>query len=133
MGRRHTAILCLGSNVSPRHERIEQAIGCLSEFVTVISMSEYSESCDITGIGKPYINVAIHCTTELSLDRLNEKIAEVEIAGGRTADARITGFVTIDIDLVIWDNKVISPGDLAQPYFTPLYQQVSKVRREIKL
>lgn len=118
----HSAILCLGSNVEPRRERIDSALRLLEDFVKIECTSDVAESDDITGAGEPYLNMAVKCSAALDKLEFQRKIAGAERAGGRIAG--LHGVVHIDIDLVIWDDEVVSPADLFSPYFPPLHRQL---------
>lgn len=122
---KHTAILCIGSNVGPREVRIEDAIERMEDLCRVISKSRCSESDDITGKGAPYLNMAVLCATDLGMDDFLARISEIEVIGGRRPDGSRIGVVDIDIDLVVWDGSVVSPDDFSRDYFIPLYKALS--------
>ena len=110
-------VLCLGSNLEPREERIVRALDALSDFVNVESESDFNESADIFGQGEPYINKVVTGFTALSLERFVEEIARIEAAGERQAGPT----VSIDIDLVIWNGRIVSVHDFEAPFFRSLY------------
>lgn len=118
----HTAILCIGSNVEPRRDRIANALEWLEKICRIVSKSPCTDSADITGKGEPYLNMAINCSTELSKEEFLARISEIEAIGGRRPDGSSIGIVDIDIDLVVWDGRVESPDDFTRDYFIPLYK-----------
>ena len=118
-------ILCLGSNVEPRRQRIDNALATLAASATIVAATDAVESDDITGRGEPYLNMAVRCVTDLSLAEFKAIICKAERDGGRSAERTLCGIVDIDIDLIIWGDRVISPADLERPYFTPLYRCIT--------
>ena len=116
-----TAVLCLGSNVEPRQRSLREALARLSDVASIECASDIAESDDITGRGAPYLNMAVRCSTALDIKEFASALSLFEYLGGRR---HTPGEVAIDIDLVIWDNEVVSPDDLSRPYFTPLLKDI---------
>lgn len=122
----HTAVICLGSNVGPRRSRIADAMRAMRAFVEMTAVSPANESDDVTGRGDAYVNRVCVCLTNLEKDEFANRLADIELAGGRTADRSRRGIVDIDIDLVVWDDIVEAPADFVQPYFRRLYEMTNK-------
>ena len=116
-------ILCLGSNVEPRLERINEALIKIAEVAAIQSLSEAHESDDITNRSCSYINMLVCCRTELSQSEFTNQISEIETICGRNDESYITGVVEIDIDIVIWNNEIVAPDDYNRPYFQFLYNK----------
>lgn len=121
-GNLHEAILCIGSNVAPRGERIASAIEQLAGVCEAMDVSDRLESADVTGQGAPYVNVALRCLTSAERDIFTAYISEIERSGGRKMDSKSE--VAIDVDLVIWDGEVVSCADYNSAFFRPLYAQL---------
>lgn len=117
----HRAIICLGSNVSPRAERLRDAFEFISGFGSVEEETEAKESADVTGRSLPYLNKVISLRTHLTLFQLKQLFQDFEIKEGRRSSRWGPGEITIDIDIIIWDGDIISPTDFSQPYFSLLY------------
>lgn len=118
----HTAIICLGSNVEPRLSRLKSAVKCIEHFAVIEAASCCKESDDVTQRSQPYVNMAIKCTTTLNINEFCKRLSDIEVRGGRLADLPE---VAIDVDLVVWDDEVVSKKDLNQPYFSPLYDELT--------
>lgn len=113
----HEAVICFGSNVPGRDEAISLARSLVETVATTVAVSPAHVSADICGRGCDYLNVAVRCATDLTLEGFSAKLAEFERLGGRTSDSKASGIMPIDIDIVIWDGIVISPSDYSRPYF----------------
>ena len=115
-------ILCLGTNLPERQLRLSSAIARLAAHVAVADYSEAVESADVSGIGADYLNVVVRCFTTLSLNELRELISRIEAAEGRTPQAKLTGCMPIDIDVVMYGGEVVSLGDYQSDFFSQAYQ-----------
>lgn len=115
-------ILCLGTNVPDRQRRLSSAIARLAAHVAVADYSEAVESADVSGVGADYLNVVVRCFTSLSLNRLRELISRIEAEEGRTPQAKTTGCMPIDIDVVMFAGEVVSRCDYQSEYFRQAYQ-----------
>lgn len=116
----HTAIICIGSNVHPRSHRIADSLSRLAEYADIKAVSEVRESDDITGRSAAYLNQAVFCSTALAREDFESQLARIEQLGGRRHGAE----VSIDLDLVIWDESIVSPEDYNRDYFKPLFSQL---------
>ena len=115
-------ILCLGTNLPDRRQRLSSAIARLAAHVAVADYSEAVESADVSGLGADYLNVVVRCFTSLSLNELRRLISRIEEAEGRTAQAKLSGCMPIDIDVVIYGGEVVSRCDYQREYFRQAYQ-----------
>ena len=115
-------ILCLGTNLPDRRQRLSSAIARLAAHVAVADYSEAVESADVSGLGADYLNVVVRCFTSLSLNELRRLISRIEEAEGRTAQAKLTGCMPIDIDVVMYGGEVVSRCDYQREYFRQAYQ-----------
>ncbi len=115
-------VLCLGSNVADRRQRLDGAIHRLAALLTIRDYSEAVESADVSGLGHDYLNIVARCSTSLSLNDLRSLIAEIETIEGRTPQSKTSGRMPIDIDVVMYNGKVVSPCDFHRDYFRQAYQ-----------
>ena len=115
-------ILCLGTNLPDRRQRLSSAIARLAAHVAVADYSEAVESADVSGLGADYLNVVVRCFTSLSLNELRRLISRIEEVEGRTAQAKLSGCMPIDIDVVMYGGEVVSRCDYQRDYFRQAYQ-----------
>ena len=116
----NTAIICLGSNTPDREMRIDNSCKKMADKAEIKRHSKIIISEDITGHGASYINQSIEITTNLTLAELRTFIHEIEQSEGRTPKSKAKGQMPIDIDIVIWNNEIISSENYTQPYFQAL-------------
>ncbi|MGN0224044.1 MAG: 2-amino-4-hydroxy-6-hydroxymethyldihydropteridine diphosphokinase [Muribaculaceae bacterium] len=123
-------VLCLGSNVADRRQRLSSAIHHLASRMTIHDCSETVESADVSGLGHDYLNIVARCSSSLSLNDLRALIAEIETSEGRTPQSKATGHMPIDIDVVMYDGQVVSPCDFNSDYFRQAYQLLTKKNKQ---
>lgn len=117
-------IVSLGSNYGDRTRNVEEAIFWMNNVADNCKNSSIYETPEIHGIGKPYMNAVLKGVTAISLDILQEMMKMYEIEHGRSMERRVKGEVPIDIDIVIWDSKVIRPLDYGREFFKIGYSQL---------
>lgn len=121
------AIISLGCNHGDRQASIEKALSLLSPWI-VESTPPY-ENPDRYGRQVPcYLNVVTRVEFEMSLEEFSEQCKTIEQECGRTPRDKSTGLVAMDIDVVIYNDRVVSEPDYATDYFTQGYRFLSKNR-----
>ena len=122
----HTAILLLGSNVPDRESRLEAAVDSLSDVSVITARSQIYVSPDRSGLGEPYANIVMQCDTQMDIDGFREFSAQVETRLGRTPQSKSEGVMPVDIDLVKWNGRVVSPGDYESQQYRHCMQSMSE-------
>lgn len=110
-------LISLASNSDERQTILAETIRILGERHPGARFS----SCYPTApVGKhterEYYNGVALLETELPFDRQNAVFKQLERDYGRTPEARETGIVPLDIDIVVWNESVVRPTDLRQAY-----------------
>lgn len=124
--------LGLGSNVGDREEFIEQAIFLLEKnpAIQVTKRSSNYETEPEGGVDQPpFINAAVAIITKLPADKLLEICQEIETALGRDREME-WGPRTIDIDILLYDDQIISEDKLQVPH--PLMHERMFVLKPLK-
>jgi dihydroneopterin aldolase / 2-amino-4-hydroxy-6-hydroxymethyldihydropteridine diphosphokinase len=110
--------VALGSNIGDREGFLFQAIEKLREndHLEVSQVSEFIETAPEGNLAQPkYLNAAVEISTILSHRELFELTLNIEKELGRESkgnkDPR-----TIDIDILLYDNHIISDEDLIIPH-----------------
>lgn len=116
----HTATICMGSNCSPRRRNLDDALQRIASECRIVSVSDVHESADISGAGAHYLNCVAVVETTLSRTEFESMLERFERLGGRRPDSKQRGSMPIDIDLVLWDDTVVSQHDYEAPYFKAL-------------
>jgi 2-amino-4-hydroxy-6-hydroxymethyldihydropteridine diphosphokinase len=113
-----TAYLGLGSNVGDREEYIEQAV-FLMEKNPKIEVTKRSSNYETEAEGAanqpPFINAVVEIKTKLSPHDLLDVCQEIEATLGREREIE-WGPRTIDIDILLYDDEVISDDRLQIPH-----------------
>lgn len=123
----HEAIIGIGSNVPiGADKKIESMCDRLAALGTIERMSGIYVTSPF-GNKKPnackYNNEVIVLSTAFDLEELNDIIKTIETELGRRRDSG-SDEVTIDADIVIWDNKIIREVDVKRDYFSIGYKIV---------
>lgn len=114
----------LGSNTPDREYQIEQATEFILGILQNCSCSAVYESSPYNGKDAPYLNAVIHGLSPLAQDELVKKLKEWESNHGRTQMKTFEGIIPIDLDLVIWDSRILRPQDFERHYFNVGYRQL---------
>lgn len=117
-------VVGIGSNTPDREFRVQQAIEALGNRLTNVKVSDVYESDAINGKDAVYCNAVLAATTTLSMGDTIDLLKELEQEAGRTAIDSIEGVVVLDLDLVIWDRRIVRPSDFDRPYFNRGYRQL---------
>ena len=110
------AYLCLGSNLGNREENLCQALALLSRKVKLEKTSSIYETEPVDYKEQPlFFNLVCRISTNLTPDELLYLAKDVETAMGR-----IPSFPnaprTIDIDILLYDNKIMETQNLTIPH-----------------
>jgi 2-amino-4-hydroxy-6-hydroxymethyldihydropteridine diphosphokinase len=114
----HIAYLGLGSNVGDREEYIEQAIFLLTKTpgIKVIKKSSNYETEPEGNTDQPqFLNAAVEIQTNFDPYKLLSVVQETENALGREREVE-WGPRTIDLDILLYDNQIISDDKLQIPH-----------------
>jgi deoxyguanosine kinase len=113
-----TAYIGLGGNLGDRRETIETAVKMLAEneHIESVSVSELIETAPLGGADQPdYLNAVAELLTTLSPDELHRIMIEIENRLGRIRGEKWSPR-TIDLDLLLFDGKIIDTADLIVPH-----------------
>jgi 2-amino-4-hydroxy-6-hydroxymethyldihydropteridine diphosphokinase len=114
----HTRIfLALGSNLGDRKANLEAALaGLEARGVRVLRRSRVWETEPVGVVDQPpFLNMAAEIETELTPLELLNVAQEVEVSTGRQPTFR-WGPRVIDIDLILWGDKMIREPRLQVPH-----------------
>ena len=112
-------IVGIGSNTVDAKERVEECCNWLSEISIESRFSSVYETEAVGTLPQPnYHNcVGVLCTSQ-PFEELKQKFKDMEREAGRLPEHKREGKVIIDIDIVVWNNEIIRPTDLARSYMT---------------
>jgi len=111
-----TVYLSLGSNVGDREANLRTAIEKLTELGEVVAVSSLFETEPVEFTAQPwFLNCAVALRTELMPKILLAKLLGIEQQMGRRR-TQAKGPRTIDIDILLFGNAVISAPQLKVPH-----------------
>lgn len=112
----------LGSNTPDREAQIKDAIDHICDYLSRASVSTVYESPAINGKDAPYLNAVIHGLSPVGSPALISFLKEWERDKGCTESA--PGEVPIDLDLVIFNSRILRPKDFERHYFNRGYREL---------
>ena len=114
------AVLSLGSNLGERFATIEGGVNALADTpeVKVVAVSPVYETLpDDAPEGSPnFLNVLLLIDTTLSVHTLLDRCLAVESAFGRERTGIRHEPRTLDVDLIVVGDRVVTDDDLALPH-----------------
>lgn len=112
----HHCLLCMGSNTD-RSAQLSVARKALCATFPDIHFGEMMETEAIgSGFHSPFSNQLARFSTTLSPDSVHDIFKELERRSGRTPEDKSLGVVKLDIDLLVFDNRVLKPEDMEREY-----------------
>ncbi len=114
----------LGSNTIDREYQISQATEFICGILHDCSVSSVYESPAFNGKDKPYFNEVISGRSPISAESLVRHLKDWEALHGRTQVKTLEGVIPIDLDLVIWDSRILRPKDFERHYFNVGYREL---------
>lgn len=106
----HLVVIGLGSNINPDRNML-QAISLLEDSISILQISSVWRTQAVGSKGPDFLNAAVLATTQLPITELRHQILkpiEDSLARVRTADPNAPR--TIDLDIIIFDGKLIDPS-----------------------
>jgi len=97
--------ISLGSNIN-RQYNVEKGLDALTELFGPLILSSLFESEAVGFAGKPFYNMVIGATTEMSLDNVARAMRLIEYANGRSQDAKKFSPRTLDLDLLLYNDVI---------------------------
>jgi len=106
--------LSLGSNVD-RERHVPQALAELAGLFGPLTVSSVYESEAVGFDGAPFYNLAVKFDSELPVEEIARMLREIETAHGRTGESRKFESRALDIDLLLYGDRVMEEGRLRLP------------------
>lgn len=111
-----TLYLGLGSNLGDREATLRQAVRLLAERFTVVAVSGLYETAPVGYTDQPaFLNAVVACDTDAAPEQALAWCQAVEAALGRQRTVR-WGPRTLDVDLLLWDDRAIDTPALVVPH-----------------
>jgi len=113
----HAVAIALGSNLGDRRAHIEWAIDELRVLLHNLTVSSIIETApvDVPDDQPPYLNAVLVGDTDLPAAEVLSELGRLEARRGRTRSS-FRASRTLDLDLILHGDTVISTGDLNVPH-----------------
>ncbi|MDE6649890.1 MAG: 2-amino-4-hydroxy-6-hydroxymethyldihydropteridine diphosphokinase [Muribaculaceae bacterium] len=111
------AVFSVGSNCGDRVDHVEKGLKWLSSVLFDCRCSHIYATPDCHGSCCEYMNAVVKGSTSLTPRELENMCKEYEISMGRDDSARKAGNVPVDIDLVVYDNRILRKKDFSSEFF----------------
>lgn len=121
----HYCLLCMGSNTD-RSTQLSDARKALTAAFPNICFGELMETEAVgSGFHSPFSNQLAKFKTTLTPDSIHCFFKELEQRSGRIPEDKTKGIVRLDIDLLMFDDKVLKPEDMQREYIRKGLTQLS--------
>lgn len=113
----HIAYIALGSNLDNPLEQLKQAVISLNKFAKHVQISSFYGSKPLGPQDQPdYVNAVAKIETDLSPIELLDWLQSIENEQGRVR-LRRWGERTLDLDILLYDDRVINSERLTVPHY----------------
>jgi 2-amino-4-hydroxy-6-hydroxymethyldihydropteridine diphosphokinase len=103
----HEVVIGLGSNINPE-THLEEAIKELAQRFHISRKSKWSRTKPVGITNQPdFLNGALLLETDLEQKTLKHELQDIENKMGRDRSLPKNGPRVIDLDIVIWNKKVV--------------------------
>ncbi len=106
--------LGLGSNIEPQRH-LKAAIAALRRHFGELGLSPVYESVAIGFEGDNFLNMVVALETDGEIDALQAILGRIEADNARDRSAPRFSSRTLDIDLLLWGDRIIEEGRLKLP------------------
>lgn len=118
----------VGANVADRYNRVAETLRRLANTFESVEVSSIYESDCWQKKGPKYSNAVAFLYTDKPLEALLAMFKNWERENGRLLGTK-TVEVPLDIDVVVYDGKVLRPSDFERPYFEKGYRELNHPSR----
>lgn len=115
----------VGSNTDDKDRQVAEALTFLSTVLQNMESSSVYDTEALNGRDASYSNAVAVGLTRLPADELKVLLKLYERSRGRTAECKRQGLVPIDLDIVVFDNEILRPDDMARDYFLRGYSELN--------
>ena len=110
------AIIAVGSNIDP-DTNIAKAREILARDFEVVAETDFVSTKPVGYTQQPYfLNGAVLVRTDLKLEPLPRHLKRIEDTLGRRRGVLTFGPRTVDLDIVVWNGKLLDPDFYEREY-----------------
>jgi 2-amino-4-hydroxy-6-hydroxymethyldihydropteridine diphosphokinase len=124
----NTAVIGIGSNINSE-ENISKMLEVLGKEVKILKVSSLLKTKPIGIEHQPdFTNGAVKIQTDLNRKRLNHLLKSIEDRLGRDRSASKFGPRTIDLDIVVWNGKIVDEDYYTRDFLQKSVQEISSAK-----
>ena len=121
----HWAVIAVGSN-NDAAENVEKAVCIMREHLDILKMSR---QLNTEPIGMPqgtpaFVNMIVICHCDIDTDHLTALLKKIERQCGNTPEKRKHGIVSVDLDLLMFDDIKFHLSDWNRWYIKQLTEEL---------
>ena len=109
-----TAYISIGSNIDRDHH-IPTSLAVLASTYGPLTCSSVYEAAAVGFAGDAFYNLVVSFNTELPAKTIAQNLRDIELAHGRTRNSQKFSPRTLDLDLILYDNLILSDDCLQIP------------------
>ncbi|SQI36950.1 2-amino-4-hydroxy-6-hydroxymethyldihydropteridinepyrophosphokinase [Leminorella richardii] len=112
--------IALGSNLEQPLKQVEAALDALGriEYTRLVNCSRYFRTAPLGPKDQPdYLNAAVELETSLEPEALLDATQQIELQQGRVRKAERWGPRTLDLDIMLFGDRVINTPRLTVPHY----------------
>ncbi len=109
-----TGFISIGSNID-KEIHIPSSLNALKKQFGPIILSSLYETAAVGFTGDNFHNLIVQFDSELKAKAVAKILRQIELDHGRTRDSRKYAARTLDLDLILYGNLIISDGRLQIP------------------
>lgn len=110
------AIIAVGSNIEP-DKNIAKARGILAKDFELVAEADFVSTKPVGYAQQPdFLNGAVLIRTDLKLEPLRQHLKNIEDTLGRRRTVLKFGPRTVDLDIVVWNGKLLDPDFYERDY-----------------
>jgi len=123
-------IIGIGSNIDADYH-IPEMLRLLGSYVKIIQVSQMVKTKPIGIIDQPdYTNGAVRILTQMEKDEFSLFLKQLEDKMGRDRSEKKSGPRNIDLDILIWNNKVVDPDYFTREFLRNSAAELGFIYRE---
>ncbi|MGR9117636.1 MAG: 2-amino-4-hydroxy-6-hydroxymethyldihydropteridine diphosphokinase [Gammaproteobacteria bacterium] len=106
--------ISIGSNIN-KEANIPSSLKALTQAFGQLQLSSIYETEPVGFIGDSFYNLIVRFESSLSAKEVAKQLKQIEIDHGRTQESQKFSARTLDLDLILYGDQVISDGRLQIP------------------
>lgn len=117
-------VICIGSNCGDKYQNVHKGIKWINSIFSTLHASTIYATPDCKGGPRKYMNAVAIGNTDIELQQLEIMCKNFEKEMGRDKKAREAGDVPLDIDIVVYNGKIVRETDYKREFFKIGFDQL---------